>query len=139
MVHSIIKYKIQEIRETREMSILTDNRDQLVELKRMFSEAGIPATSGSSELRLHFRYANCLGYYWTSDFRGGGGTLVISFTDFIRRYCELPAEEPPKLPKLHDKQVLQLAALIGVQDSLVEQLKANGNAIKALKAEMGIA
>lgn len=136
----IIPTKVKEVRALAELSVHTKNPEQLAEMKRLFKEAGIKETSNKeASLRRFFRFSTHLQYFWTSDYEGGRDCKILTFEQFMFEYCE-PSEAVAtvQLPKLHDKQVLKLAALIGVQDTLVEQLKANGAAIKALKAEMGV-
>lgn len=137
----IIPSKISEIRSLVELSVHTNNHEQLAELKRLFVEAGIKQTSSNeATLRRFFRFSNHLQYFWTSDYEGGSRYKRPTFDQFVFEYCEVsePAKAP-ELPKLHDKQVLLLAEMIQQQEALIADLKANGNAIKALKAEMGVA
>lgn len=136
--------RLEAVKDNEDLYVKVESKEQLEQLLAMYREAGMPFTRSKSELKYYeggcyVKWAKCLGHIWVSPYDGGFDRFVISFKTFVSDYCDGFEPVEIKLPKLYDKQVLKLAALIGVQDSLVEQLKANGAAIKALKAEMGVA
>lgn len=136
--------RLEAVKDNEDLYVRVESKEQMDQLLTMYREAGMPFTRSKSELKYYeggcyVKWAKALGYIWVSPYDRGFDRFVISFKAFVSDYCDDSKPVEIKLPKLYDKQVLKLAALIGVQDSLVEQLKENGAAIKALKAEMGVA